>query len=170
MQTNRQASKPCVHTQTVLIRGQAWLKVSLRFCHQGNPAKTNPTAGCPGLGRSSSKLKPHTAKTAKGKMSQLRNRCHTQQQLAWAELHHVPLLCSPLLCSPLLWGACKQSNAAISQRTEGCWLTCWLSLMDFFLTIIQPRPKKIWASLQGFQFLILYIFYYITSTKYTKLL
>lgn len=45
MQTNRQASKPCVHTQTVLIRGQAWLKVSLRFCHQGNPAKTNPTAG-----------------------------------------------------------------------------------------------------------------------------
>lgn len=92
MQTNRQADKPCVHTQAVLIRGQTWLKVSLQFCHQGNPAKTNRTASRAAAGAPVNPSRPHTAQSAKVKMSQLLSRCH-MQQLAGRELY----LCGPPL-------------------------------------------------------------------------
>lgn len=80
MQTNKQSSKPCMHTQAVLIRGQTWLNelaaaaaaadaASPRFCHLGNRAKTNRTAGHgspDAVGATVYRRRPHTASTHKG--------------------------------------------------------------------------------------------------------
>lgn len=77
MQTNKQSSKPCMHTQAVLIRGQTWLNelaaaadaASPWFCHLGNRAKTNRTAGHgspDAVGATVYRRRPHTASTHKG--------------------------------------------------------------------------------------------------------
>lgn len=84
MQTSKQAGKPCMHTQAVLIRGQTWLNghvaVSLQFFHLGNGANTNWTLGYWSLvWFTVYRQRPHTAAPIKAKMSHALNRCHIKQ-------------------------------------------------------------------------------------------
>lgn len=84
MQTNKQAGKPCMDTQAVLIRGQTWLNghiaVSLQFFHLGNGANANLTLGCGSLVCFTVyKRRPHTAAPLKAKMSHAVNGCHIKQ-------------------------------------------------------------------------------------------